>query len=128
MNATAEIPVGRLPEVWRLKVAGVTFTATADVRRNKKGFASVLVTILTDTPLVYVPCAVQNKFCADVAARVGRLPTWTRAWSWGRFKSRRNEHRYGQTPAEITKHTQEALEFVDGREELTVSANPRGGR
>jgi hypothetical protein len=96
MSATTEVPVGRLPEVWRLKVAGVTFTATAEVRRNHKGFASVLVTILTDTPLVYVPSAVQNQFCDDVAARVGRLPT--------------------------------ALEFVDGREELTVSANPRGGR
>jgi hypothetical protein len=128
MSATTEVPVGRLPEVWRLKVAGVTFTATAEVRRNHKGFASVLVTILTDTPLVYVPSAVQNQFCDDVAARVGRLPTWERSWFWGRFFSRRNDYRFGQTPAEITKQTLAALEFVDGREELTVSANPRGGR
>ena len=93
MNAPSEIPVGLLPDVFRLQVCGVTFTARAELRRNAKGFASVLVSVSTDTPLVFTPEGVDRYFISQVRDVVGDQPVWVRSWFWGRYQTMRDDMR-----------------------------------
>ena len=122
MNASSEIPVGPLPDVFRLQVCGVTFTATAELRRNAKGFESVLVSIHTDTPLVFMPSEVDSFFISQVRDVMGPLPVWVRSWFWGRYETTRTVMRGVVSVARIEELTVFGLEFVQGREEFVCGA------
>lgn len=112
MSAAPVLPVGPVPGVWRLEVCGITFTATAEMRRSSAGRPSVLVKIQMTAALVYVPGSVENQLCDDVVACVGKVPVWVKRWYWVRFRCCRNDYRFGQTPARISEETQRGLELA----------------
>ena len=128
MSATAEIPVGRLPDAWRLQVCGVTFTATVQKRRRQDGFVSALLMVRSDASLCYIPPSVVSWFQIEAAKHIGKLPVWANTWFWGRFRAERNAVRIKPDAQQLLSEVRHGLEVAAEQAEIEVNVTGEGGR
>lgn len=118
VNPRSRLKARRVPGVWRLNVCGIAFSATVERRHNKNRFRSYLVTVATDTPLVFIPGEVLQYFCQEVVALHGELQFWIRQWYWGQLKTESRSYRSRDlSPEKISEAVRDAWASSRGRGE-----------